>query len=377
MGDNKNMRIIDWIMKVPTVELKPLLARAKNIKRSTLVIILALAAVPGVFLSLGFVHLVGTQKLYCLNCHVNQRNKTFWTKSVVHPDINCATCHDSGEGGVVGAAFHFSFSAKDDVVSARCMGCHKDDISKPVGIEAAVKGRPVNELIRIPHEKHIRDLGIKCVYCHYNVFHERRPAQYATYRPQMDTCYTCHDEQKTACGSCHPKGMPSGVSMTGKVGGGRINYAPSGYGPVAFDHKRHAAKGLGCDSCHPKLFEMKKTPGSVTMASMFERKNCGHCHNGKGAFAADQCGRCHKGGGRGGGTIAYPGGGAGKVLFSHDKHLGMGLDCNGCHTGLFGFKKTSGRMTMDNINKGRYCGGCHNGKKAFASDDCAKCHQMG
>ena len=134
--------------------------------------------------------MVGTQKIYCLNCHVNQRNMGFWKKSAVHPEISCATCHDVDKGAW-NAAFHFSFSAKDDVMAGHCMGCHKKDIDRPVGIDADPRGRPENELIRIPHARHIREFGIKCTYCHENVYHERRSGKFATYRPTMEVCYTC------------------------------------------------------------------------------------------------------------------------------------------------------------------------------------------
>ncbi|MGA2192299.1 MAG: c(7)-type cytochrome triheme domain-containing protein [Nitrospirota bacterium] len=372
----KNNRIIDLIMKLPTVEVKPLLLKLLKIKPAYLIAALAVVAVPAVFLAYGFVHMVGTQKVYCLNCHVNQRNVDFWRQSKLHPDIACPKCHDVDKG-VWNAAFHFNFSAKDDAVNPHCVGCHKDDMDRPVGIDAKKTDRPLSELIRIPHAKHISELGIKCTYCHANIFHDRRPAGYATYRPTMDTCYTCHDEKTTACDSCHPKGLPSGLSMSGKVGGGRMAYNPPGAGAVTFDHKRHAAKGLACDSCHTSVFQMTHTKGRMTMARMYGGKDCGHCHDGKAAFASTECGRCHASGSHGGGTIAYPGGGSGKVLFSHDKHLGFGLTCGECHSSLFGLKKTAGAMKMDQMTKGKLCGGCHNGKKAFSSEDCAKCHQMG
>jgi c(7)-type cytochrome triheme protein len=372
----KDMRIIDLIMKVPNVEIKPLLSRLMKTKRSTVVIILLLVAVPAVFLSYGFVHMVGTQKIYCLNCHVNQRNMGFWKKSAVHPEISCATCHDVDKGAW-NAAFHFSFSAKDDVMAGHCMGCHKKDIDRPVGIDADPRGRPENELIRIPHARHIMEFGIKCTYCHENVYHERRSGKFATYRPTMEVCYTCHDEKKAACDSCHPRGVPSTASLSGKVGGGKISYSPMGAGEVVFNHKRHVRQGLDCDSCHNTVFKMSRTKGVMTMARMYAGKDCGYCHNGKGAFASTKCERCHKGGVHGGGDIAYPGGGSGKVLFSHDRHMKMGLKCEECHTGLFGYSKHPGKMTMDMMNGGKVCGKCHNGKKAFAADDCAKCHQMG
>jgi len=376
MGNKKNMRIIDWIMKVPSIELKPLLARIKGTKRSTLMLVLLLVALPGVLLSLGFVHLVGTQKLYCLNCHVNQRDVTFWKKSSVHPDINCATCHDKEEGGPIYSSLHFGFSADDDLVNTKCIGCHKDDLDKQVGIDAENKKMPDKDLVRIPHEMHINELGIKCTFCHYNVFHERRPSEFATYRPMMSTCYSCHDEASTSCDSCHPAGLPERVTMDIDSGGGKVFYYPEGFGAVTFDHEIHLANDLTCGNCHDGLFKTGEK-AKMTMADMYAGKGCGSCHNGKGAFSAQQCGYCHVGSASGGGDLVYKDTGMGDVKFSHANHLGMGLECNECHKALFGFKKTTGRMTMDKINAGKYCGNCHNGNRAFSADDCGGCHIMG
>jgi len=377
MKNRKDMRIIDWIMKVPALDMKPAVARVKAIKRTTLVIILAVVALPGMLLSLGFVHLVGTQKLYCLNCHVNQKDTNFWQKSTAHPDINCATCHDEGEGGMLNSTFHFAFSADEDLVTAKCEGCHKDDIPRLVGLDAPVKTRPDNELVRIPHEMHINELGIKCTFCHYNVFHDSRPEGQATYRPRMDVCFTCHDSSRASCDSCHPAGLPVEFSLDGEPGGGNVRYYPEGFGPVTFNHKLHLEKGITCNNCHNKLFDLssRKAP-RMTMDGMFKGEGCGSCHNGKGAFSAMECGYCHYGS-KSGGDLTYKMEGFGPVKFSHDNHLAMGLDCNGCHTKLFGFKKTSGKMTMDMINGGKYCGSCHDGKKAFSAETCDGCHSMG
>jgi len=76
----------------------------------------------------------------------------------------------------------------------------------------------------------------------------------------------------------------------------------SAQGKVTFDGKVHADKGLKCADCHtkPKLFEMKKGGGKMTMAAMNEGKSCGACHDGKKAFsvkAPADCVKCHKAGG--------------------------------------------------------------------------------
>jgi c(7)-type cytochrome triheme protein len=79
-------------------------------------------------------------------------------------------------------------------------------------------------------------------------------------------------------------------------------------------------------------------------------------------------------------TVEYEGGKAGKVVFDGKKHADAGLKCNGCHTEpkLFAKKKNSEKMTMADMNAGKFCGACHNGKAAFKTNDqaaCNKCHK--
>ncbi len=76
-------------------------------------------------------------------------------------------------------------------------------------------------------------------------------------------------------------------------------------------------------------------------------------------------------------TIEYPDGSAGKVIFDGKVHADKGLKCTDCHTKIFPMKKGT-KITMAEINEGKYCGVCHNGQKAFKSSDpanCKKCHQ--
>ena len=70
---------------------------------------------------------------------------------------------------------------------------------------------------------------------------------------------------------------------------------------------------------------------------------------------------------------------AGKVVFSHNKHLAKknqrgtpAFSCATCHEG----KKTKKRYTMEEMYKGQSCGACHNGKQAFDAHECSKCHQV-
>ncbi|MBI3371972.1 MAG: cytochrome c3 family protein [Betaproteobacteria bacterium] len=75
--------------------------------------------------------------------------------------------------------------------------------------------------------------------------------------------------------------------------------------------------------------------------------------------------------------IEYAGGPMGKVVFDGKIHAGAGLKCPACHTKIFQMKKEV-KMTMADLNAGKYCGTCHNGDKAFKTSDdanCAKCHK--
>ena len=69
----------------------------------------------------------------------------------------------------------------------------------------------------------------------------------------------------------------------------------------------------------------------------------------------------------------------GRVLFTHATHVDASAPaCTTCHPREFRILKVSSRrapVTHAAMDKGRYCGACHDGKKAFALDDCAACHQ--
>lgn len=69
---------------------------------------------------------------------------------------------------------------------------------------------------------------------------------------------------------------------------------------VIFSHKAHMDKGLSCDMCHNRLFEMQakksQEQSDFVMESLYQGKYCGACHNGSLAFAANtRCATCHIG----------------------------------------------------------------------------------
>lgn len=79
--------------------------------------------------------------------------------------------------------------------------------------------------------------------------------------------------------------------------GKTVEYAGGGAGKVVFDGKIHADKGLKCNDCHTKIFQMKKGTAKMKMADINAGKFCGECHNGTRAFKSSDeanCAKCHK-----------------------------------------------------------------------------------
>lgn len=69
---------------------------------------------------------------------------------------------------------------------------------------------------------------------------------------------------------------------------------------------------------------------------------------------------------------------AGAVSFSHERHMQkkrrgtQALECGACHTE----GRSARRAGMAGMARGESCGACHNGRKAFATTDCGRCHQV-
>lgn len=76
-----------------------------------------------------------------------------------------------------------------------------------------------------------------------------------------------------------------------------ITWEDGAQGKVKFEGEEHAEKGYKCGACHPSLFQMKKGSAIITMDALDKGQFCGHCHDGKTAFATDnprKCNECHK-----------------------------------------------------------------------------------
>ena len=61
----------------------------------------------------------------------------------------------------------------------------------------------------------------------------------------------------------------SSPSLSYAVQSGKtLTWPGGGQGVVEFEEKEHAKKGYKCDSCHPKLFQMKKGGAKMTMSAL-------------------------------------------------------------------------------------------------------------
>ncbi len=75
--------------------------------------------------------------------------------------------------------------------------------------------------------------------------------------------------------------------------------------------------------------------------------------------------------------------GEGKVVFDGSVHGKKGLTCIDCHRKIFSKMSKgapSAKMTMKEMEAGKYCGACHDGIKAFSVTDkinCKRCHIRG
>ncbi len=79
--------------------------------------------------------------------------------------------------------------------------------------------------------------------------------------------------------------------------GKSLTFDKAALGPVQFDGTLHNnAADKGCRTCHnPDAFpQMKKGGITITMAKIYAGEQCGICHNGTDAFAAQgTCAKCH------------------------------------------------------------------------------------
>jgi len=227
------------------------------------------------------------------------------------------------------------------------------------------------EPVVFSHALHLEKYRNNCRICH-NTFYDLRNRKRFTMADMEKgkSCGACHTGARAFsvatekdCSRCH-RGKPRDVV-----------YKLKGLGDATFSHAIHIARtGGACKSCHNgKVITGKEK--LVTMAEMEKGRTCGACHNGKPTFTvAGNCNRCHKG--LKPKDINFAAKGVTPALFSHDFHTQV-YKCSDCHTKVFQYRSSPGKVTMAEMEKGKSCGACHNkDKDAFSvTGDCARCHK--
>ncbi len=172
-------------MKIPAIP---------KLSKRTWAFIVAILLILAVIPALGLVRFTTSHPFFCLTCHKNQDVPEMWLPSRMHPaSVDCVDCHLSG-GSI---PFSHGFSASDDLMNQKCVGCHP---SIPGGEQMDLDKVRV---VKVSHKQHA-DKKVLCIDCHRNLAHDKGTPR--TNRPTMETCYQCHQAhpRTQACDRCHP-----------------------------------------------------------------------------------------------------------------------------------------------------------------------------
>ena len=291
-----------------------------------------------------------TKKEFCITCHRNQREPSFWDESTLHPKINCSECHATGHALVPSINIfplesggeHAGFSAKLDQINPNCIRCHPEVFRME---RASPKMNPLG--ISIPHLFHVQKLKNACTACHYNIYHD--PNEPPTFRPPKEACFECHARDRTGCSTCHPRGKIP-LPETVDVSHSECSKCHKGFEDakiriydLPFPHRKHIARILNCTVCHAS----GKEHGKIHKT----RVECLNCHH----QAAARCENCHD---RQAHFIR------GESLGEKENQPDIMADsvkCNECHTTI------ARRHSRAEVKKA--CVGCHEAGYAAMPDE--------
>jgi len=147
--------------------------------------------------------------------------------------------------------------------------------------------------IEFPHNKHVKDVGLQCTYCHAYADKAVSPGI-----PPLEVCMGCHSV--IATDKPRIKKLTEYWNKKEPVPWKRVNKLPDF---VFFTHKRHVKAGVDCKACHGDL-------STMTVAQRVKSLKMGwclSCHNDVNGYlkslglppakvdrAPTDCWTCHK-----------------------------------------------------------------------------------
>lgn len=107
-------------------------------------------------------------------------------------------------------------------------------------------GYPVEQPLQFSHEHHVGGLGIDCRYCHQS-FEQAASAGI----PAFSICMNCHAHVWSDSPALAP--VRDAYTNGSPFAWQRVNDLPDF---TYFNHSIHAAKGIGCETCHGRVDQM-------------------------------------------------------------------------------------------------------------------------
>ena len=104
----------------------------------------------------------------------------------------------------------------------------------------------LDQPVPFSHAHHVGGLGLDCRYCHTGV--ESSPVAGI---PPTHTCMSCHSQLYTQTAMLAP--IRKSLAENQPIHWNKVNRLPA---YVYFDHSIHAAKGIGCTTCHGDVASM-------------------------------------------------------------------------------------------------------------------------
>jgi hypothetical protein len=120
--------------------------------------------------------------------------------------------------------------------------------------------------IAFPHPKHVKGLGMNCVYCHYAAYKSPDPGL-----PAVGTCMGCHLFTFTLAQRPEIAKLTAYWNAKKPIPWVRIHRLPE---YVHFPHMRHVNVGITCQACHGQVQEMYR----VYQYSSLNMGWCVNCH---------------------------------------------------------------------------------------------------